>query len=718
LPVDDKLLLRAIRYATERKRALEALQKSEEKYRLLVNQVPAVVFKGYADWSLDCFDEKVETLTGYSKEEFDSRRVKWCDVILPEDLEYAARVFIDALKTDRAYVREHRIRRKDGEIRWVQCRGQIFCDSTGKIDYISGVTFDITDRKRTEEALRRAHDELEQRVADRTADLAQVVDRLQQEVDRRQQAEEDLQKAHDDLELKVAMRTAELARTNLQLQQEGEERRRAKEAVEAERRRLYSLLDSLPVFVYLKASDYTIRFANRVFRETFGQIDGKHCYEAIFGREEPCQDCRSFQVLETKCPQEWEWTWPQGSQTYQVFTYPFADIDGSPLLLTLGVDIGARVRAEEALKESERQYRLLVSTIPAVVFKGYADWSIDFFDDKIEELTGYKREEFNPRHLKWSDLILEEDFDQAKQAFVKALKDDGSYVREYRIRAQDGRIRWIQALGQISSTPAGKIDYVSGVFFDISERKAAEESLHAIQERLQESEKNLRYLASQLLSAQEKERKRISRDLHDVLGQSLLCLKFEAKAIKRKLGAEPQKPQDDCDRLLANLDGVIDKVRRLSRDLSPHILEDLGITAALRHLFDEFKKHFPAGRCSLEIDKIDELFCLEEQVNIYRIFQEALNNIGKYSQATRVSGVVRRKGNGASFLVEDNGRGFDVLHAMTADVTGRGMGLASMQERVRMLGGELQLWSEEGRGTRLSFDIDLPQSAAKPMVSN
>ena len=683
---------------------------------MLLNQVPAVVFKGYEDWSVDCFDNKIEVLTGYSKEEFDSRRIKWCDVILPEDLDYATRVFIDALKTDRAYVREHRIRRKDGEIRWVQCRGQIFCDAAGRVDYVSGLTFDITERKRIEEALRQAHDELEARVEARTAELAQAVARLQQEVDRRTQAEEALQKAQHDLELKVVNRTAELAQSNLQLRLEVEDRRRADEALEAEHRRLFSLLDSLPVFVYLKAPDYTIRFANRVFQEIFGQSEGKRCYEAVFGRTEPCSDCRSFQVLETNRPQEWEWTWGTSDRTFQLFNYPLADIDGTPLLLTLGVDISARIRAEEALKESERQYRLLVNTIPAVVFKGYADWSIDFFDDKIEEFVGYKREEFDSRRLKWWELILEEDRDKAKQVFVKALKEDGGYVREYRIRAKDGRIRWIHSRGQIVYTPDGRIDYVSGVFFDISERKAAEEFLAATQERLQESEKNLRHLASQLLNAQEKERQRISRDLHDVLGQSLLSLKLEVRAIERNLqrNTHPQQVKADFDLMHSSLDRLIDTVRRLSRDLSPHILEDLGITASLKHLFDEFKRYFAGCRCSLKIDKIDELFSLEDQINIFRIFQEILNNIGKHAQAAKVSGVVRRTGKGVSFLVQDNGWGFDVRQALTADVTGRGLGLSSMQERVRMLRSELRLWSEPGRGTRISFTVPLPKDLKGP----
>ena len=138
---------------TERKRAEEALHRSEQKYRLLVSQIPAMVFQGYGDWSIEPIDEKVEVLTGYSKKDFESRRVKWCDLIPAEDLDYATRVFMKALKTDKSYVREHRLRKKDGEIIWVQCRGQIFLTDRGKVDYISGVSFDVTQRRQAEEAL-------------------------------------------------------------------------------------------------------------------------------------------------------------------------------------------------------------------------------------------------------------------------------------------------------------------------------------------------------------------------------------------------------------------------------------------------------------------------------------------------------------------------------------------------------------------------------------
>lgn len=150
----------------------------------------------------------------------------------------------------------------------------------------------------------------------------------------------------------------------------------------------------------------------------------------------------------------------------------------------------ARLEAEEARSRSEQEFKLFLKNIPAIVFKGYADGSIDLFNDKVEEMTGYSKTRFASRNLKWTDLILPEDLDKARTRFIKALRGLKSYVREYRINRQNGRIAWIQERSHIVLDPEGRIDYVSGVLFDITIRKRGEEALKRSFLKLQESLKS------------------------------------------------------------------------------------------------------------------------------------------------------------------------------------------------------------------------------------
>ena len=132
---------------------------------------------------------------------------------------------------------------------------------------------------------------------------------------------------------------------------------------------------------------------------------------------------------------------------------------------------------EEALQESLADYELLLGNIPGVFYKGYKSWAVDFFDDKVEMLTGYPREVFNSRRMKWSDLIIEDDFQAVKDTTKMALSRSGSYIREYRIRIRNGRTRWIRDRGSIIYDADGGIQHFSGVFFDDTERKEARDEV-------------------------------------------------------------------------------------------------------------------------------------------------------------------------------------------------------------------------------------------------
>ena len=152
-------------------------------------------------------------------------------------------------------------------------------------------------------------------------------------------------------------------------------------------------------------------------------------------------------------------------------------------------DITEQVQTIQELQESENKYRLLVNTIPSIVFRGYKDWSVDFFDEKIESLTGYDVDEFNSGRMRWIDIIVDEDIKSAKEVFIRALKTDKSYVREYRIKSKTGELRWIQERGRIVCNTEGAIEYVSGVFFDITERKQAKKERKELEMQLHQAQK-------------------------------------------------------------------------------------------------------------------------------------------------------------------------------------------------------------------------------------
>jgi signal transduction histidine kinase len=223
-------------------------------------------------------------------------------------------------------------------------------------------------------------------------------------------------------------------------------------------------------------------------------------------------------------------------------------------------------------------------------------------------------------------------------------------------------------------------------------------------EALKKTEEQLIDLSSKLLRAQEIERKRISMELHDELGQALTVMKLRIRAIEKGLREDRASVGEGCEELLEYIDETIENVRRLSLDLSPTILEDLGLTSALCWLVGNF-----TGIANMEIMSdiadIDHLVPQNHWITIYRVMQEALTNAGKHSHAENVSVTVRRHEERVVFSVEDDGNGFDLNQALLKNTAEKGLGLATMTERVRVMGGGIDLWSQEGKGTRMVFSV-------------
>lgn len=358
----------------------------------------------------------------------------------------------------------------------------------------------------------------------------------------------------------------------------------------------------------------------------------------------------------------------------------------------LGWDSASSRQLVEALRRSEAWRQAIFDNSPEALFIAQADGRLMDVNNLAVQLTGYSKEALKMMNLR--DLFKLRKLPSITRLQRQSLTQAPRFRKACLIK-KDGTKIYIEFYH--GSIKADRDDYIVLQVRDIREGKYVEKSMR-------ESEKTLRYLNYKIMNAQEEERRRISRELHDEVGQGLTAIKLLLVSINKDLSPDLQH---DCDAMLTFLDGFINNVRRLCRDLRPTLLETLGLSESLRHLLKEYSEmfHFTG---TAEIDKIDNLCDHEVQINIYRIIQEALTNIGKYSQATKVFLRVKEKPNLMQIRIEDNGIGFDLKKVVDRKASPSScMGLVSMRERACMSGGTLRVWSREGRGTKVSVTIPL-----------
>jgi PAS domain S-box-containing protein len=345
---------------------------------------------------------------------------------------------------------------------------------------------------------------------------------------------------------------------------------------------------------------------------------------------------------------------------------------------------------ERERRSLAQRYEYLTRHANDIILLADQDQKIVEANEQAIVTYGYVRDELLKLHL--ADLHPPEARPALKE-YLREVARKGSRVFEIMQHHKSGATFPAEISCRIMDLEGHK--FFQNIIRNISERKRSEDALR-------ESEKHLRHLSSQLLTSQETERQRIAVELHDGLGQALTVSKMRMRVIERNLPAGESKKE--CEDLLKYIDEVIEDVRRLSHEMMPPALEDLGLQAALRHLLNEFAK-YSGIRLTTDLDDVQALFPPEKQLIIYRILQESLSNITKHAQATEISIAIKREPEGVSFRLEDNGQGFDIQKVLASDSTQRGLGLAAMDERVRMMGGALQIRSLIGVGTRISFFV-------------
>ncbi len=362
-------------------------------------------------------------------------------------------------------------------------------------------------------------------------------------------------------------------------------------------------------------------------------------------------------------------------------------------------NISDRMQAQDALRRSEERYREVVEAQTQLVCRYLPDTTLTFvneaycryFNRTREQLIGTKYIELIPESSREATLNYLESF--ADEAGGRTIVHD--------VQLPDGKIGWQEWKDFPIFGSDGRVKEIQGIGIDITDRKRFEQALELKESALRVSYAKIMDLAGRLIVAQEAERTRIARELHDDFNQQIAAISISLSAMKRQLPESAVELQADVARLQRDVIRLSDEVRHLSHDLHPGVLQHAGLVAALRSRIAEFHSQY---RIAVTIDAPGDLQHLPSSTSLclYRVTQEALHNIGRHSGATQVQIKLKQIDGKLELSVSDNGRGFE---PELVKASGQGLGLISMEERVHFAGGTMQIEAMPNEGTTLRVQI-------------
>src|ERR1043165_1120371 len=351
--------------------------------------------------------------------------------------------------------------------------------------------------------------------------------------------------------------------------------------------------------------------------------------------------------------------------------------------------IAERKRAEVALRESEERYRELFENARDAIYVHDLEGNYIRVNHAAETLSGYKRDEIVGHNF--IEFVAAGDLSFGRKTFYAKLAEQGETSFEVDVIAKDGRRVPVDVRTR-AIYENGVMIGVQGIARDITERKLAQDALQMF--------------SRQLIEAQEEERRRIARELHDQIGQILTAVKMNLHAVQQVCqGADAGPYMKDN---IEAVDEALRLVRDLSIDLRPPVLDDLGLVTALGWYVDRYTK-----RTGLNVDVVIEMpdpnqrFSRDLETACFRIAQEALTNVVRHANASQVIVQLTRTAKTLALVVKDNGVGFDLKSLRKRAPRAATLGLISMQERAHAAGGTIELNSAISEGTEVRFSVGL-----------
>jgi len=344
--------------------------------------------------------------------------------------------------------------------------------------------------------------------------------------------------------------------------------------------------------------------------------------------------------------------------------------------------------AREDLKHTGERLNQLLETTKVMAWEGEVEGQrFTYVSEQAAKMLGYPASAwYKPGFL--ASHIHPDDRSRVLSIYRKQTRVAEHFDLTFRMLGSDDRVAWVQNLVSVTSEQ-GATGRMHGFMIDISERKRAEKALN--------------YLGSRLIAAQEDERKRVARELHDDLNQRMAVLSIELEQLSQKI-EKPSSLREHVHKLQLQAQEISTDIHRLSYKLHPSKLDHLGLAAAVKTLCDDFslmqsgklRAHFHQSGLPADLPK-DVTLCL------FRIAQEGLRNCVKHSGAELVQVILTKTDHSIRLSVSDNGCGFDTR----SELMEKGLGFISMQERLRLVGGEINVFSQPRRGTRIDVSIPL-----------